>query len=214
MKKLLIPLLLSLAAAWSCNIDGSYTAKNMNDIVIKQEHGLVSDTGLEYTVVEVYKNAPEMEMGGRYYIVFDILNNKYEISITQIVPVQVVNPEEAAQGEEIKAHDPIDIIFNWLGNKYLDLAFYYYYDKKSDCAHDIFVRYSISNTGILNLSIYHDGADENPSVRDIDDLKLGTKIISIPISQWEFNAMNVTLDVLNKNADGTYTVERKTFSNV
>ena len=212
MKKLLIPLLISLAAVWSCNIDGSYTAKNVNDIITVGDHGLVSDTGVQYTVTEVYKDAPAMEVGKRYYIVFDILNNKYEISISHIVPVQVVQAEEKAQGEEITAHDPIDVIFNWVGRSYMDLAFNYYYDKKSDCAHDVFVRYSITNGGVLTLDIYHDGADENPSVMDIDDLKLGTRIISIPIGQWEVSALVVTMDVLIKNTDGTYKVERKEYS--
>ena len=47
---------------------------------------------------------------------------------------------------------------------------------------------------------------------DIDDLKLGTRIISIPIGQWEVSSLIVTMDVLIKNTDGTYKVERKEYS--
>ena len=54
MKKLLIPLLCSLLAAWSCNLDSSYYAENVPDIVTVTEHRLINDNGVVYTLAEKF----------------------------------------------------------------------------------------------------------------------------------------------------------------
>ena len=96
MKKILFPLLCCLVAFWSCNMKGSYSANNVQDIVTVGDHELVSDTGVKYYVLEVPKDAPALEVGKRYYIVFDILNIDYDISVSSVIPVQIVVPTEAS----------------------------------------------------------------------------------------------------------------------
>ena len=77
----------------------------------------------------------------------------------------------------------------------------------------MFARYALSHgNSVLNLALYHDGNNENPAHMDEKALKTGTRIISIPIYQWDLSSVTVSIDVLTKNADGTYVVERKEFS--
>lgn len=214
MKKMLFTLLCCLTAAWSCNIDGSYSAKNVQDIVtVAADQQLVSDTGVTYYVSEVAKDAPALEEGKRYYIIFDILNINYDISISTVIPVQIVVAEEVDDTEEITAHDPIQVVFNWIGRRYIDLGFSYYCDETSNCAHDVFARYTLTNGGsLLKLFIYHDGNDENPASMDPKLLKTESRIISIPISQWDLSSVTLSLDILSTDRDGNYVVERKEYS--
>lgn len=213
MKKLLIPLLCCLVAAWACNMEGSYSAQNVQDIVTVAKGQLVNDNGVRYTISDVYKDAPALEEGKRYYIVFDILNINYDISVRSVTPIQVIVPVPASDQEEITAHDPIDVVFNWVGTSYLDLGYTYYYNEQSNCAHDLLVRYNLTNgDSVLNLFLYHDGNDENPAAMAEKDLKTGTRIISIPVSQWNLSGVNLTMDVLINDGTGKYTVERQTYS--
>ena len=214
MKKILFPLLCCMVAAWSCNLDGSYSAKNVQDIVtVATDHQLVSDTGVKYYVTEVAKDAPALEEGKRYYIIFDILNINYDISIYTVMPVQIVTAEEEDENEDITAHDPIQVVFNWIGRSYVDLGFSYYCDETSNCAHDVFARYTLTNGGShLKISLYHDGNDENPASMDPKLLKKEDRIISIPISQWDLSSVTLSLDILSTDRDGNYVVERKEYS--
>lgn len=216
MKKLLIPLVCSLIAAWSCNLEGSYSAQNVWDIVTIQQHKLVNDSGVVYNVSSAPKDMPELEEGKRYYLVFDILNKSYEIAVQTCLPVAILVPTPADEAEEITAHDPILVQFNYIGSKYIDLGFNYYYDDRSNFAHEVFGRYTISvdpqdGNHILNLSLYHDGNSENPAVMDEASLKLGTRIVSIPVDAWDFKAVTLTVDILSTNDDGKYVVESKTY---
>lgn len=212
MKRVFLTLLCCLAA-WSCNMEGSFSAKNAWDFVTVAQGKLVSDTGAVYTVSDVPKDAPALEEGKRYYVVFDILNINYEVSITSVTPIRIVVPTLESPQEEITAHDPVEVLSNWIGPNYIDIMLSYYYDEKSSFEHDIFGRYTISNGDtILSLSLYHDGNDENPSAMDEKLLKKENAIISIPVSQWELVSATISLDILTQGTDGSYKVERKTFS--
>lgn len=213
MKKLLIPLLCCLTFAWSCKLEGNYSAQNVWDIVTITDHQLVNDNGVRYTISRTVSKVPDLEEGGRYYMEFDILNSDYEITLRSVTPVDIVVATSTGETGGISAHDPVIVKFNWIGPKYMDLAFNYYYDEKSNCAHNVFACYSLDidpsdNKPVLNLFLFHDGNDENPSAMSESDLKLATRIISIPLDQGKFDAVTLTLNILSEDNK----VESKTYS--
>ena len=112
MKKLLIPLLCSLFAAWSCHLDSSYYAENVPDIVTVTEHRLINDNGVVYTLAEKSsENLPDLEEDKRYYIVFDILNQAFEIRLHSVIPVEIKVPEELPESTEGLGGDPVQVQF-------------------------------------------------------------------------------------------------------
>jgi hypothetical protein len=210
MKKLLIPLIFCLVAAWSCNVGTTYSATNVQDIVTIVEHQLVSDGGVLYTVTSAPKDMQELQEGHRYYLLFDILNQNFEIDIKSVVPIDIIIPEEAPV-KEVEAHDPVIIQFNYIGKKYIDLAFTYYYDPTSNCAHDVFVHYFLENKQ-LKLTLYHDGNDENPTKMSEDLLKEKTRIISIDMGDEELNSVSLTLNLLGTDEKGNPAIVTKTYT--
>ena len=210
MKKLLIPLIFSLVAAWSCNVGTTYSATNVQDIVTIVEHQLVSDGGVLYTVTAAPKDMQELQEGHRYYLLFDILNQYFDIEIKSVVPIDIITPAEDT-GEEVQAHDPVIVQFNYIGKKYIDLAFTYYYDPTSNCAHDVFVN-ALRDKKKLQLTLYHDGNDENPTKMSEESLKQNTRIISIDKGDQELESVSLTLNLLGKDEKGNYAILTKTYT--
>lgn len=210
MKKLLIPLIFSLVAAWSCNVGTTYSATNVQDIVTIVEHQLVSDSGVLYTVTAAPKDMQELQEGHRYYLLFDILNQNFEIEIKSVIDVDIITPEPET-GAPVSAHDPVVIQFNYIGNKYIDLAFSYYYNPAGNYAHRTFVQSDYENKK-LKLTLYHDGNDENPTKMDEEILKQKTCIVSIPLGDKELESVSLTLNLLGKDEKGDPAIVTKTFT--
>jgi len=224
MKKLLIPFVCCLLAAWSCNLDGSYYAENISEIVTIQSGKLVRDNGLTLTVVqESGATVSSLEEGERYYLLFDILKQYYteagelvnEIRLKSATPVEIIVPTLASEAEEITACDPVLFEFNWISGKYLDMGLVIYTDPKSNCAHSLFARYSLDESGtVLDLYLYHDGKNENPAYMDEKNLQTKERVISIPMERWEnLKELRLTCDRLTWDSEsGTYKVTRLTSS--
>lgn len=213
MRKCLIALVCGLLAVCACHLEGSFTTQNSQDVVTISGGKLVNDNGVVYTVSEKAADTPELEEGKRYLLIFNILDKYYNIAVTSVVPVEIVTPTLASETEVIAAHDPVQVQFNWIGPQYLDLGLSHYYVEGSDCAHAISARYSLSDDKkTLNLFLYHDGNDENPSARKEEELKQAGRVVSIPINEWKPSVVTLTLDILGKDDDGKNVVERKTYS--
>lgn len=210
MKKLLIPLVCGLFAICSCNLEGSYSATNVQDIVTIVEHQPMNDLGVQYTITKKAQDTPELTEGNRYFMLFDILNRQYEISVKSASPVEILPAQAVDPAEEIKGHDPIQIYFNWIGSRYMDLAIGYYFDEKSNYARTFQARYSLDEASTLNVFLYLDGNNENPASMDENNLKQNTHFISIPISDWDFKAVTLTVDILTSTSEG-YVIEQKTY---
>lgn len=211
MKKLLIPLVCGLFAICSCNLEGSYSATNVQDIVTIVEHQPMNDLGVQYTITKKAQDTPELTEGNRYFMLFDILNRQYEISVKSASPVEILPAQAVDPAEEIKGHDPIQIYFNWIGSRYMDLAIGYYFDEKSNYARTFQARYSLDEASTLNVFLYLDGNNENPASMDENNLKQNTHFVSIPISDWDFKAVTLTVDILTSTSEG-YVIEQKTYS--
>lgn len=215
MKKLFIVLICSLVAAWSCHIDGSYSATNVQDFVTITEGKLVNDLGVVYTVSDKASEVPELLEGQRYYLLFDILNKYYDISIIQGIHVDVLETAKATEADaQLTAHDPVVVQLNWIGGNYIDLGFKYYYDPASDCAHNVFCHYALEDGNkTKHFYLYHDGNNENPAAMDMDKLKEKLRIISIPLGNLDgIDQVCLSLDLLGVDAEGKYQVVSQTYS--
>lgn len=215
MKKLLIPLLCSLVAAWSCSMESSYYAENAQDIVTVTENKLINDNGTVYTIAEkAATGLPELEQDKRYYIVFDILNQQFEIRLTQAILVEMVSAPELPEETEGLGNDPIMFQFTQLTRSHLDLGISYYYAPNSNYAHQIKFYSTLENAGSqMNIHIFHDGNNENPAAMEDKDLKIKGQVFSIPVSGWNnVSEVNIVCDVLTKDsATGQYTVTRRSY---
>ncbi|MBR3990142.1 MAG: hypothetical protein IKI85_06310 [Bacteroidales bacterium] len=215
MKKLLIPLLCSLFAAWSCHLDSSYYAENVPDIVTVTEHRLINDNGVVYTLAEKSsENLPDLEEDKRYYIVFDILNQAFQIRLHSVIPVEIKVPEELPENTEGLGGDPIQVQFAQYGRRYMDLGINCYFAAGSDYARQLKFYYTLENADSqLNIHLYNDGNNENPAKMDEKDLKIQSHIISIPMAKWEsITEVNLSCDVLTKDATtGEFTITRRNY---
>lgn len=223
MKKLVL-FICCIIVAVSCNLNGSYYAENVAEIVTIQSGKLVRDNGNALTVVqESGVTVASLNEGERYYLIFDILKQYYdeqgyavnEIRLKSATPVEIIVPAMASESEEITACDPVLFDFNWLGPKFLDMGLILYTNPKSNCAHNLFARYSLDETGsVLTLYLYHDGNNENPAYMDEKDLVTKGRIISIPMDRWEnLKELRLTCDRLTWDGEsGCYKVTRITSS--
>lgn len=216
MKKLLIPVLCCLVATWSCGFESSYYVENAQDIVTILEHQLVNDNGVVYTLSEkAVASLPDLEEDKRYYIVFDILNQQYQIRLRNAIEAHIVTPEELPEQTEGLGSDPISFQFAQMGRKHLDMGINYYFAAGSDYAHQIKFYCTLENAGSqMNIHIYHDGNNENPTTLAEKDIKMDSRIISIPVSEWKtVNEVNIYCDVLAKDpATGEQKITRRMYS--
>lgn len=217
MKKLLIPLLCSLVAAWSCNFENSYYVENAHDIVtVDESQRLINDNGVVYTISENTSNLPALKEESRYYISFDILNQQFQIRLRSANPVDICTLEQLPAETEGLGQDPVNPLFSQASRYYLDLGISYYVASGSDYAHQIKFYYTLDNAeSQLNIHVYHDGNGESPVSMEEKDLKLESKVISMPISQWvkTVNEIVIHFDVLVKDSTtGKYVTARREYT--
>lgn len=216
MKKLLIPFICCLVAAWSCKMEGSFYASNVQEFVTYQDGYLVNDNGVHYTLLPKQEGTDliPLQEDQRYFALFDIENKNYQITLKDVQPVQIIMPSEYSEGDEITAHDPVLYRLNQVG-KYWDMIIGYYKATNSTYNHQLSFYYKLEDSDSkLHLYVFHDGNDENPSKMEEKDLTYENKFISIPLTgafkdvlQYEY-----TCDVLVKDITaGKYKVERRTF---
>lgn len=216
MKKLLIPLLCSLVAAWSCDFKSTYYVENAPDIVNVIDSRLINDQGVVYTITDkATTNLPNLEDGKRYYIVFDILNQQFDILLRNVTPVSIITPAILPDETEGLGSDPIKIQFAQGNRSYIDLGIAYPVAAGSNYARQLKFYYTLENADSqLNIHIFYDGNNENPTKMEEKDLKSEFSVFSIPISQWtKIQEVNISCDVLATDySTGKYTIVHRTYT--
>ena len=216
MKKLFV-LLLSLAAAWSCKMNGSYSYTNCQDFVTLDKGSLINDYGAVYFIsqVESDKVPVPTESGRRYYLFFDILNSYGEILLKNSLPVSVLQPLPVTDPAP-ESHDPVSIVLSNISPNWLNLGISYYKVKGSEFVHSFSVQYEQDDASDnICFNLYHDGNDENPaSVADGSSLEQETKMLSIPLTgyDWTPTGLLLTCHVLQPKDEGGYEVVQKTYT--
>ena len=213
MKKILPLLLFALLPLWSCNLEGGYYAENARDIVTVSGDRLYSDNGAYYTVTDYGTVGKDWQADGkRLYIVFDILNKDLEIRLKSVDPMTVTEATPL-DPEEVLPHDPLIVQFCRIGAGYMDISVSFFQKPATTCPHNISFRYSIDAAlQKLTVTAVHDGAGEDPSKENEEDLKVETRFFSIPLKNMENVTMaDLVVDVLVKDNNGKYAVQSETY---
>jgi len=202
-----------LAAA--CNFEDVYTITNADDIVTVKGDNLLSDFGTTYYITEDKTGSTDWRKDGtRLYAVFDVLNRSLEISLKEVHPFTIVEAIPLTVEEE-ESKDPVVVALQNVSGGHVNLALQIYKEKGTECLHEISFQYRMnpSNT-TLELYIFHEGNNENPTVIPEDDLKTETRFYSIPLEEiapTSTTQVTLTLDALAKNSEGKYIITRQTY---
>ena len=213
MKRLLIPFICCLVAAWSCTLgDATYYVENAQDIITINEGLLVNDNGIVFTMKEdATTSSYRFEEGHRYFILFDVLDYSYHIRLKEVNPFTYTTTEPLPE-EEVTFNDPIRISYNSVSKNYWDVVFFTYQKTNSNYAQQIFYYHEFDQTtGLLKLHIYVDGNNENPVTMEEKDLKVESHLVSIPLRYFKnVTDFALTFDYLQKKNDGGYEIIRRT----
>lgn len=205
MKRFSVLLFCCLLATWSCKMESTFYMENVDALVTVVSGQLVSDEGVTFNVVENKSGRQDFLVpDARYYMNYDILNSHLDIRIRQLLDV-FISPASPVT-EEKPGHDPVVLLQGGVSGGYLNLALGVYKAKGSNHAHPIVFQYTLEGNK-LELRIFHDGADENPSMLPTDDLESEVRYYSVPLTGYSFNSLTLTFDKLSTNAEGTSVVE-------
>lgn len=218
MKKYLLPLMLACLAAGSCNLNGTYYIENADDFVTTRDSKLVNDYGATYTVTEDSSSKKWKEEGLRSYIVFDIKDRDYNITLKSVTPATISEPVLKDLPND-DPHDPISPVKAFVSGGYLNMVFNYYIEKGSDFLHTISLLYEKPESGIMKLYLMHDGNNENPAYMDEDKLETVSKTYSFPLKELVKNTSGVTslaltIDSLIAKSDEGYEVRHTRLLNI
>lgn len=215
MKKILLPLLLSLLAT-SCLKDSTLYVEDFSDFATVYEGKLVTDQAYRLTVVE---NKTENETwkveGKRYFIVCDILNRNLEVRLKDILVVDLKDALPYTE-EENEPDDPVEVMDQAISGGYINMSLAYYADPDSNAAH-VFSLYYVEDkvTNHITLHLLHEGDDENPVYMETKYLEKRSKLISVPLWNLLERGKAYTLELclyeLKKADDNTYSIEQNTY---
>ena len=202
--------------ATSCNLQDVFTITNMDDIVTVKGEYLLSDLGTTYRVTEDQTETKDWQQeGARLYAVFDVLNRQLEICLKKAQPMEIREAEPLSVSVEIPK-DPVVVALQNVSGGYVNLAIQIYMAKGTECPHNILFQYrnNKDSGSDLELFVFHEGNNENPSLLPEDDLKTEIRFYSIPLEKLVTSPsarITLTLDTLVKDSAGKYSVQRTTY---
>lgn len=211
MKKFILPLALSLLAFTACMKESTFTITNYVDIVTNVEGHLINDLGSTFTVVSNDSGSSEWKQeGARLYILCDVLNRNLDITLKEVVKIDIVNPTSMDQ-MEYEGKDPVAIADHSFSGGYLNLVLDYYYNPSSNYARNI--RFYWDAQGIeLHLYVFYDGNNENPAYVSEDVLKTKQSAYSIPLeplmATGEYTSLHITFYEIDPE---TKKIEKNTY---
>ena len=181
MKKYILPLIVCALAAVSCELKDEYYVTNVSDLVTARDKtSLISDFGVLYTIKNDLTDG-KWAGGERYMINFDIENADYEISLKQYTKCIISTPAQM-DDDPSPGEDPVIVNGSTISGGYVNLHLDYYKKKESTYPHKIFMEYMDNpSTGILDLTLIHDGNGENPVQMNADDLDKITSVYSFSL---------------------------------
>ena len=205
MKHTRIFLLLGCLLAFaSCNVNSSYSATNVYDILTVKDKTLVNDFGYSFNVTGNESSLKDWQVEGRrYFVLFDILNSNNDINIKGLETITIQNATPYSEEEELPG-DPVNIEFARTTYSYIDLQLTFYHAKKSDFQPEIQFR----NDG-TKFYIALDANGENPVNMGSDDLETVSRLFSIPITQEQAEKVydiTLTANVLTQDSDGKMSI--------
>ena len=215
MKRILLPLLCCLMAV-SCLKEDIFSFQNYPDFATVCQGKLVTDGALTFTVVHDESGSDDWKKeGARLFIVCDILNRNYDITLKQVLEATVPHAVPYVETEN-EPDDPVVIAGHSIGGGYVNLLLNIYGSPDSGAAHAVTFHYASNTAGNeVALHVLHDGNHENPAYMKEDQLKKQALGFSIPLRDMLKEGVPTQLTLclyqLEKAEDGTYSVQKKTY---
>lgn len=216
MKKFIITALAAVLAFDSCMLldDPVYTLTNAAAYLNYKDNTLFTDGGTTFNVTADNTDGKWKTDGSRFYAIFDVLNVDYDITLKTYVKASIVTPVKDAEPQNAPG-DPVSVMDCNISGGYLNLLLDIYVKKGSDTAHDMNLYWS-DDSRTMTFILVHEGNGE--SILDLpeSDMEVATRCFSFPIynlaDEGESRMIELTINALVKNDDGTYTGEPFTYS--
>ena len=210
MKHAWIALLGVALALTSCKLEDSFTATNLHAFVTVKDGTFMDDAGGTCTIVEDLTDKGWMEEGSRHYIIYDILNSNWDVSLREYYRAVIQSPQDGwpEDGWETQpGADPVAFVTHSFSGGYLNMVLQYYYKPGTECPHDmVLFRQEAAVEDELRLLLKHSGNGENPVEMDSANLKVGVRVYSFPLST-KCHTVYLTLPILTKDDTGKQVVQ-------
>ena len=220
MKKYLIALICLVCTVSGCQFKDVFYVTNANDLVTVTEGALVNDLGYIYTIQTDATDKGWNQEGSRLYIVFDIVDRQWNITLHEytpvtIAPVKIGFPTDE-EGNPLTG-DPVDVVNNGISGGYLNLVLKYYRKPGSEAPHTMQLYYNDKPADSqLELRLFHEGNGENPVQMSASDLVQDTAVYSFPLEgmvpKGSYRTLIITLDYLNTKTDGQQEIAQGTYA--
>lgn len=207
-----------LMMAVSCNLKDVFTINNLDDIVTVEGEYLISDLGTCYHVTEDLTESKDWQKdGNRLYVLVDVMNRDLDITLKQAHPIEIREPEPLAFSEDTTM-DPVVVGLQNISGNYINLVLQIYKEKGTECPHHITFQYRKSPGGDgVELFVFHDGNNENPTRIAEEDLKTEVRFYSIPLESLTSSRsaqITIVMDTLAKDSEGHFSIQRSSFKAV
>ena len=216
MKKILLPLLCCLLAT-SCLKDDTFSMQGYRDFATVYQGKLVTDRAATLTVVKDESGSDIWKIeGARLFIRCDILNRNFDITLKNVLEASRPHPTPYVEKED-EPDDPVEILGQGIGGRYVNLLLSVYGSPASDALHPVTFHYTANTAGDeVTLYVLHDGNHENPAYMEEKKLQQTVLAFSIPLEDILKKGVRTQLSLclyqLVKAQDGTYSVQKKTYS--
>ncbi|MBO4466495.1 MAG: hypothetical protein J5745_00130 [Bacteroidales bacterium] len=216
MKKLFISALAAILAFTSCSLldEPVYTLTNASAYLNYKDQKLYTDGGIVFNVTSDATDGNWKTDGNRMYALFDVLNINYDITLKKYLNATILAPEKNSEPENAPG-DPVTVMDCSLSGGYLNIILGIYVKKGSDTPHNMHLYWS-DDSRTMSFVLVHEAGGE--SILDLpeSEMESDTRLFCFPIynlaAEGESRMIELTINALSKNTDGTYTAEPFTYS--
>lgn len=217
MRKLFISVLAAILAFNSCSLldDPVYTFTNASGYLNYKEQKLFSDGGTVFNVTSDATDGNWKTDGNRIFAIFDVLNINYDITLKSYINAVIIAPEKNSDPENAPGA-PVTVRDCSISGGYLNLLLDLYAKKGSaDTPRTAHLYWSDDSTTMSFVLVIEAGEESIVGLKE-SDIEGVTCPYCFPIynlaAEGESRMVELTINALSKNTDGTYASEPFTYS--
>ena len=215
MRKLFISVLAAILAFNSCSLldDPVYTLTNASGYLNYKEQKLFSDGGTVFNVTSDATDGNWKTEGNRIFAIFDVLNINYDITLKSYINAVTIAPEKNSDPENAPG-EPVTVRDCNISGGYLNLLLDIYVKKGSEVPNDMHLYWSDDSRTMSFVMVLK--AIESVVGLKESDLECVSVPYCFPIynlaAEGETRMVELTINALSKNTDGTFASEPFTYS--